>query len=533
MSTIQIKVISDVTCNNLFKNLKINSDVRIDFDFAPIDQFATEIINHGGEDFLLIHLTQNAFNTYSINEDYLNNLKEILLIIKESISSSNKKVILNTIFFDRLSSSQENLVYQNNLIYNANKLITDFAQNNKSSTILIDIESVISNLGFSDNFSLRNYGVMRFPYSKSLSRAVRGEYEYHLESYFKPRKKVIFVDADNTLWGGIIGEDGINNVKIGHEYPGSVFYHFQQTLLRLKNEGILLSLVTKNNLSDIEEFFATIKMPLTMNDFSEVRANWQPKSSNISEILESLNLASSSAIFIDDNQFEIEEVERVHPDLLCIPFDKNNFNSLNTRLHKKVGLYTHLLTKEDRVKSESYEQEKKRKELKVESKSIEDYLLSLNIKINVHLNDKSFAPRVSQLTQKTNQFNLTTRRYSVSDIEKFMSKDSVFIFDVNDRFGDMGVVGVIIIVNDLIDTFLLSCRAFGRNIEKKMLLSALQHMDQYPMRAEFIATKKNEITKNFYLENGFSLDKQEECIIAYSLKEFHNVDVNLKNVKWI
>ena len=107
---------SDVACNNLFKNLKIDSDVQIDFDFAPIDQFVTEIINNGDEDFLLIHLTQNAFNSYSITEDYLNNLKEILSNAQELISSSDKKVILNTIFFDRLSSSQEDLVYQNNLI---------------------------------------------------------------------------------------------------------------------------------------------------------------------------------------------------------------------------------------------------------------------------------------------------------------------------------------------------------------------------------------------------------------------------------
>jgi FkbH-like protein len=363
---------------------------------------------------------------------------------------------------------------------------------------------------------------MRFPYTNSLRKKIFEEYKFHLVNYFNPRKKAIFVDADNTLWGGIIGEDGIHGIKVDHEYPGSMYYQFQENLLKLKNSGIILCLVSKNNLEDIQEVFREKDMPLSISDFVEIKANWEPKSKNIEELLMSLNIGASSIIFIDDNPFEIEEVQRSNEEILCIQFNSNNFTNLNNELSKVPNLYAHNLTQEDKAKSESYTQEKERKKNMQKSASIEDYLMSLDMKINVFHNNKEHIPRISQLTQKTNQFNLTTKRSSVSDIESFMQSGSVYSFSVKDRFGDMGIVGAVIIDKENnIDTFLLSCRAFGRYIEKAMLSEALKHNNKYPIFAEYISSNKNKMTENFYAENGFldNGDDNSDDFKSYTMQE--------------
>jgi len=169
------------------------------------------------------------------------------------------------------------------------------------------------------------------------------------------------------------------------------------------------------------------------------------------------------------------------------------------------------LTEEDKRKSKSYLQEKERKKDMQKSSSIEDYLKSLSMKMTVFHNKDEHIPRVSQLTQKTNQFNLTTKRYSIPDVERFMKNGSVFSFSVEDKFGDMGIVGVIIISDNIIDTLLLSCRAFGRNIEKAMLSEAMSYIDKYPIFSEYIQSKKNSMTETFYEDCGFQINDEIEA----------------------
>ena len=183
----------------------------------------------------------------------------------------------------------------------------------------------------------------------------------------------------------------------------------------LKNAGVVLCLVTKNNQSDIDEVFQNRDMPLSIDDFVAVKANWDRKSENIGALLDWLNVGSSSAVFIDDNPFEIEEVARVHVDIECLKFSVNEFDDVNNALSDLFDLYAHYLTDEDKVKAASYVQEGHRKSLLDKSGTIDDYLRGLAINMTVYLNDLSLAPRIAQLTQKTNQFNLTTKRYSLAE----------------------------------------------------------------------------------------------------------------------
>lgn len=519
MKKINVKVISDVVCNNLFRKFAPIGDYNFSFVFSPVDQMIPEILASGDEDFLLLHLSQYAFNSYGVSESFDANMEEILAQLENLTKRSNTKLILNTVFFNCASFSQIELANKKRLASMINGRVLDFVLSHQSDCILVDIDNLVSSAGFSNSFSPRNYGVMRFPYSKVLAEIIRDKYLFHFKSYFSPRKKVIFVDADNTLWGGVIGEDGYNGVKIGHEYPGSIYYYFQLSLLRLKHAGILLCLVTKNNQSDIEEVFQNRDMPLSIDDFVAVKANWERKSENIGELLEYLNVSSSSAVFIDDNPFEIEEVARIHGDIECLAFSISKFDDVNNLLSDLPDLYAHYLTDEDKVKVAAYVQEGHRKKLLDKSDSIADYLRSLAIHMTVYLNDLSLAPRIAQLTQKTNQFNLTTKRYSLAEIQFLMDHESVYAFSIDDKFGSMGVVGVVIIVGNTVDSFLLSCRAFGRGIERSMLSVVAQSYDNYPLFSQYLPTRKNAMTRDFYSNNGFEIVSTENNAESYRIDQ--------------
>jgi len=519
MKEINIKVISDVVCNNLFRKFGFINDYKLDFIFSPVDQMIPEILNAGDEDFLLLHLSQYAFNSYGVSELFAANMNEIFVQLENLIKRSNTKLILNTVYFNCGSFSQTELVNRKKLASTINGSVLDFVLSHQSDCILVDVEDLVSSAGFSNSFSPRNYGVMRFPYSKALGKIISDKYLFHFKSYFSPRKKVIFVDADNTLWGGVIGEDGCHGVKIGHEYPGSIYYYFQLSLLRLKNAGVVLCLVTKNNQSDIDEVFQNRDMPLSIDDFVAVKANWDRKSENIGALLDWLNVGSSSAVFIDDNPFEIEEVARVHVDIECLKFSVNEFDDVNNALSDLFDLYAHYLTDEDKVKAASYVQEGHRKSLLDKSGTIDDYLRGLAINMTVYLNDLSLAPRIAQLTQKTNQFNLTTKRYSLAEVQDLMDNESVFAFSIDDKFGSMGVVGVVIIVGNTVDSFLLSCRAFGREIERSMLSVVIQFCDNYPLYSQYLPTRKNVMTRDFYTKNGFEIVSTENNAESYRIDQ--------------
>ena len=275
MKTINIRTISDVTCKNFFRDFQISDSIAINFSHGLIDQFIPEIINFSDkDDFILLHISPYAFNSYSTSESFLNAIIQILESLEMYLKNTRGKIILNNIFFNSSAFTQVGFFENYNLNVEINNLLINFAKKNQHDCIFIDIANLISEHGSLDNLSPRNYSIMRFPYSNALRKIIFEKYKFHLKSYFNSKKKVIFVDADNTLWKGVIGEDGVHGIKVDHEFPGFIYYSFQENLLKLKKSGILLCLVTKNNLSDIEEVFQKKEMPLSLDDFIEVKANW-------------------------------------------------------------------------------------------------------------------------------------------------------------------------------------------------------------------------------------------------------------------
>jgi FkbH-like protein len=326
-------------------------------------------------------------------------------------------------------------------------------------------------------------------------------------------RKVLVLDLDNTLWGGVVGEDGLDGLTLGPEGPGRAYVAFQRAVLELWERGILLAVNSKNNPDDA---LAVLRkhphMVLREEHFAAMRINWQDKATNLREIADELRLGSDSFVFVDDQPAERALVREVMPEVLTPdwPADATEYVAALHALNDFERLHT---TDEDRRRAAMYREESDRERFRTSAASLRDYLAGLGIVATLAPVRESDVPRVAQLTQKTNQFNLTTIRYQERDIRDFAAAPDarVLTLHVRDRFGDAGLVGVAIIRIEgpswRLDTLLLSCRVMSRRIEFAWLgaLAAdARAAGAQELRGEYRATPKNGVVRDLFAEAGFS-----------------------------
>jgi FkbH-like protein len=340
-------------------------------------------------------------------------------------------------------------------------------------------------------------------------------------AYIKPlvsiSKKCIVLDLDNTLWGGIIGEDGIEGIKLGPTPEGSPFWEFQKHLLALFNRGIILAVNSKNNSQDaLKAIKKHPYMVLKEKHFASIQINWNDKISNIETIAKEINIGIDSMVFFDDDPLNREMVRESLPGVL-VPELPQDASFYSKTLHQINDFNTLQLTEEDKKRGSIYAAQRKRSEFKSSARNLTNYLQSLNIKITIEKPNQFNIPRIAQLTQKTNQFNVTTKRYSQLEIENMSKSQNKIIvaIKVEDKFGDNGLTGVAIIEKNQnhwdIDSFLLSCRIIGRKVENSLLAYIIKQAKTSGVKkitGTFIPTQKNLPAKNFFEENGFMLDKK-------------------------
>ena len=364
-----------------------------------------------------------------------------------------------------------------------------------------------------------------------ISPSIAGEFkmwwEKKLSVLTTPRKKCLVLDLDNTLWGGVLGEDGAAGIKMSGDYPGNAFAYFQESLLDLAHNGVIITVCSKNNEEDVKELWDKNPfMKIGPKDIAAYRINWNNKADNIREIAKELNIGLDAMVFIDDNPTERELVRQELP-MVAVPEFPNRPYKLMEFYRSIVADYfqTYTLTNEDRNKTAQYKANALRATELSRFTNLTDFIKSLNIQIDLHKANEFTVTRIAQMTQKTNQFNLTTHRYSEADINAFMAhKDTVYCISVSDKFGDNGITGAIIITYSgktaEIDTFLLSCRILGKNIETvfiKTVLNLLLKKGVKEVKATYIPTQKNSQVANFYDSIGFTLTSEKEGTKSYHL----------------
>lgn len=396
----------------------------------------------------------------------------------------------------------------------------------KKNVYVMDILQRILNEGRNSFYSNKMWYMGSMPYSKNGIIAVVDEISKALSAVFESRKKIIALDLDNTLWGGVIGEDGINGVELSEHKEGARFYDFQLRLLEMQKRGILLAINSKNNCEDAMEAIENHPhMLLRKNSFVSEKINWNDKSSNIKEMETELNLTEGAFVFIDDNPVEREVVNGQRPDVLIpeFPVDTTDLVDMAEKLY--INVFKSLsLTDEDKAKTQMYQTEAKRKAIQSSTLDLDDYIKVLEMRADIHLMCDEELERVHQLCNKTNQFNLTTKRYTQKEISDMLAdvRYDIFTISSSDKFGDNGLVGVAICERKekavVIDTFLMSCRVMGRKLENVIISELVKYYKgQYnTMIGLFVQTKKNIPVVKKYDELGFAVVSEDESGKTYS-----------------
>ena len=400
----------------------------------------------------------------------------------------------------------------------------------KTNVKIVHISDFLNRYSDKDLFDYRYYLTAQIPYNPQLIRAFQTWWRRKKEEITQQRKKCLVLDLDNTLWGGILGEDGVDGVLLSGSYPGKAFHIWQEGLKELQKTGVMLAICSKNNVADIEEVWAKRDdMLLKKSDFVAMRINWQDKATNIRELADELNIGLDSMVFVDDNPTERELIKQQLPDVIVPDFPEQSYGLMglyNELIENYFGAYR--ITQEDRAKTTQYIANAQRKQQQAGFTNMEEYLQSLEMKLRIEKVSLATLQRVAQLTQKTNQFNLTTHRYTEADIQRIIERGAdVWTLAVSDRFGDYGLTGVMIIAAGNVDTLLMSCRVLGKGIEIDFVKNVLSHYEG-EIRAEFIPTPKNAQVADFYDRIGFDVVAESGGNKSY-IAHLSQLDLNVKS----
>lgn len=331
-------------------------------------------------------------------------------------------------------------------------------------------------------------------------------------------RKCLVLDLDGTLWGGVVGEDGYEGIKIGHGPDGEAYAAFQDYILSLKNRGIILAVCSKNDEATAKEPFQHHPdMRLKLDDFAIFIANWEPKPDNLERIAKGLDLGTDALVFVDDRPNEREAVRQAIPevDVLAIPEDPAGYiHALAAYPYFEMSAFT----ADDGRRAEQYRARAQAAELEARASTLEDFWEDLEMRASIGGFDELHMPRVVQLIGKTNQFNLTTRRHSSADVESLIARDDNihFYVELSDRFGDHGLVAVVICCRAgdrmEIDTLLMSCRVIGRSVEAMILSEITSRAIEKgctEVRGVYRKTAKNELVADLYPRLGFEQEGED------------------------
>lgn len=395
---------------------------------------------------------------------------------------------------------------------------------------IFDFKQIVLDQGYKNIFDNRLKYLFETPLSLKGYQIVSKKLNNFIESIYLPKKKVICVDLDNTLWGGIIGESSFSDIKISNEGIGKIYRDFQIQLKNFKQRGLILTICSKNNYEDAKKFIEKNKnMILKWDDFVIKKINWSNKDKNILEISKELNLGLDSFVFIDDNIHERSLVKKSLPEVTVPDFPKD-ISDIPNILNQINALKVFSITKEDKKKTEQYQTEINRK--KFEKKlSYSDFLKNLKIKCIIEKIKTENQQRFVQLINKTNQFNLTTIRYTESEINQMKKKANIKMFTVKaeDKFGDLGIISVIILKvikkQIIIDTLLMSCRAIGKEIETSIINFIIDFRNKkfpnYELIGVYSKSKKNQkLVSNYYSKNYFNLFKSNNDLHYFKCIDF-------------
>jgi FkbH-like protein len=508
---------------------------------GPYDQYAQQILDqaselyafapdvvilviHGRTLFPALYDTLFELDVEARHAEIAQAVQRISALLEQLIARSNALVLMHTFATPQHSPlgvlDSRDPFGQAQVFHTLNDTLAATVRERLASVQLVDEDRVYGRIGKRNVTDPRMWHIARMGIGPGALDALTAEYMRYIKALKGRSRKCLVLDLDNTLWGGIVGEDGPTGIALGSEAPGNAYRAFQEAILGLHKRGIILAINSKNNERDaLEVLERHPDMVLRPQHFASMRINWLDKATNLRSIAEELNIGLDSLVFVDDNATECALVRAQLPEVLTVelPSDPALYRGLLLDL---TDFDTLTLTEEDRQRGKLYAQRRERQVWEGQhADSLDGYLAELGLVVEVDRADDFALPRVAQLIGKTNQFNLTTRRHSEADVRRFAAADDALVITarVRDRFGDHGLVGTVIVFRAggewLVDTFLMSCRVLGRGVESAMLsaLAAAARQDgAATLRGQFIPTAKNEPARDFYSRHSFTRAAERE-----------------------
>jgi FkbH-like protein len=473
-------------------------------------------------------LSSLFYNPYSIStserREYIDDrVKELIALVKKFVSMSNSKLVISNFHAPVYSPYG---ICETKTEYGLRDMILDLnaklanSLRNEPSVFIFNFDAFVAKYGDINVFDYRQFLFGDIKVSLNYIPYLAEELMGYIKADLGINRKCIVLDLDNTLWGGIVGEDEFEGIRLSPQPPGTPFIEFQRVILALNERGIILAINSRNN---EDEALRVIRehpyMVLREDNFASIKINWNDKISNIKAIAEELNIGLDSLVYLDDDPINREVMSKALPEVMTVDLPEDpalyaqNLMSLN-------DFNTFSITEEDKKRSRMYIEERRRSQLENSVTNLDDFLSQLGIKIKIRRANKFTIPRISQLVLKTNQFNLTTRRFQEEDILKFCQDKNMWVgcAQTSDKFGDNGITGVFIVQKSpdhsewSIETFLLSCRVMGRRIEygiMQYILNEARKEGIEKVRGRYIPTKKNKPCESFLSSSGFKKEGED------------------------
>lgn len=526
---VRVAILSDAASQQfvpLLKTLFHENGVCVEIYEAPFDAFELEALNPASglysfrpDVIFLANCTQALRSRYYAEQSagFVEVSTQRMLVIWDALQSHCSARVIQCNYplpYERQFGNYD-LKVPNSLHSVTAELNSQIALHarQRSQVLVCDVESIASYLGRRQWYDERLWALSKtFCHLDCLPYVAQSLVEIVLSSLGQLVKCVI-LDLDNTLWGGVVGDDGPLGIAIGPHGDGEPFYHFQQFLLTLKKRGILLAVCSKNNRdAAVQPFFENPGMPLKYQDITVFIANFDNKADNIRAIRDRLDIGFDTMVFLDDNPFERELVRKFLPNVIVpeLPEDPADY----VRAICELNLFeTASFSAEDTRRSELYQREAERLALKSSAASIVEFLESLDMKLEVDRFRQERIPRIAQLIQRSNQFNLATHRYTEAECEMMMRDEARFLplyACLSDRFGDHGLISVVVLhvkpaELEILD-WLMSCRVLTRGVEQFLMNRVMDIAIQKGLprvSGRYIPTPKNGLVKEFYAQFGF------------------------------
>jgi FkbH-like protein len=380
-------------------------------------------------------------------------------------------------------------------------------------TYVLDFDRVAATVGYRNAYDDKLWHLARAPLTAAALQELAKVQAGFVQAVLGRQAKCVVLDLDGTLWGGVVGELDVESIRLGGSYPGSAFLDFHRVLLALRERGVLLAINSKNNQADVDAVFERHPHTLLRREhFAAARINWQDKAQNMRELADELHIGLDAIVFVDDNPAERALMRQLMPEVrtLDVPADPLKCAHVLTGSHYFDRLN---LSAEDRQRARLYRDQAQRRALANSAPSLDSFLESLEMRAEISRASAATLSRVFDLIQKTNQFNLTTRRHTAAALARMLDDPSVGVFTMRlrDRFGDQGIIGVAIVRlrggHAVLDTLLLSCRVIGRNVETTLLSHVAawaRSRGARTLEGEFIPTAKNAPAADFFGRHGFA-----------------------------